>query len=193
MRQMLRGDSSRTVQAKVGSIRSPRDGKLRRRLAWAIGGAGAALLTTACSFSLPAGQAAATGSPSDPAGLVGTWLVTVTPVAPGVPFQSTLVYTRDGAVIEATSRPFTTPTADTSEGLGVWSGAGASVRTNFHKYLFDSQGHYIGRTVIVDNGTLNHQGTTYAGKAVATVYNVNGNVLAMLASSTTAQRMSVSA
>jgi len=43
-------------------------------------------------------------------------------------------------------RAFMTPTADTSEGLGVWSGAGASFRMTFHKYLFDSQSHYIGRT-----------------------------------------------
>jgi hypothetical protein len=183
----------RTIRAKVGSICSHRDGKLRGRLAWAIGGAGAALLMTACAFSLPAGQAAATGSASDPPGIVGMWLVTVTPVAPGVPFQSTIVYTRDGAVIEATSRPFMTPTADTSEGLGVWSGAGASVRMTFHKYLFDSQGHYIGRTVVVETETLNHQGSTYTGKAVATVLDVNGNVLTTIASSTSAQRMSVSA
>lgn len=181
----------RMVRAKVESIFAHRDGNLPARLAWAIGGAGAALLMTACAFSLPGSQAAASGSASDPASIVGTWLVTVTPVAPsGAPFQSTLIYTRDGAVIEATSRARMTPTADTSEGLGVWSGAGATVHTTFHKYLFDSQGHYVGRAVIVDTELLNHQDRTYAGKAVATLYDVSGNVLATLTYSSTAQRMS---
>lgn len=182
----------RTVQATVGRICSHRGGQVRGRLAWALGGAGVALLMTACSFSLPGQTVAAAGSASDPPGIAGTWLVTVTPAAPGVPFQSTIVFTREGAVIEATSRPFMPPTADTSAGLGVWSGAGASFRMTFHKYNFDGQGHYIGRTVVVEAETLNHQGSTYSGQAVSTVYDVNGNVLATIASSTTGQRMSVS-
>jgi hypothetical protein len=168
-----------TVRAKLRSV-------------FSFSAAAAALLITACGFSLSS-PAAASGSASDPPGIVGTWLVTVTPAAPGTPFQSTLVYTRDGAVIEATSRSFMAPTADTSEGLGVWSETGASVHVTFQKYLFNSQGNYIGRTVIVDTDTLDHQGTTFSGKALATFYDVNGNVLATIASSTSGQRMNVSA
>jgi hypothetical protein len=153
--------------------------------------AAAALLVAACgSFS---GQVAAAGPASDIPGAAGTWLVTVTPVATGVSFQSTVVYTRDGAVIEATSRPFVAPTADTSEGLGVWSQTGASVHVTFQKYLFNSQGIYIGRTVIADTDTLDHQGNSFSGNAVATFFDAQGNILTRLASSTSGRRMTLAA
>lgn len=153
--------------------------------------ASAALLMTACGF-FSSSPAAAAGGASDPPGIVGTWLVTVTPAAPGIAFQSILVYTRDGAVIEAGSRSFQAPTADTTEGLGVWSETGSSVQVRFQKYQFNSQGNYIGRTVIVDNDTLDHRASTFSGKAQATFFDVNGNVLATIASSTSGQRMSMS-
>lgn len=125
---------------------------------------------------------------SEHAQIVGTWVVTVTPSTPGGPFQSTIAFTSSGAVIEATSKPFTAPTTDTSEGLGVWETDGDSVHMTFQKYRFSSTGTYIGRTVVVETETLRGE-NAYTGHAVTTVYNPSGNVLMSFSSTSSAVRM----
>lgn len=157
---------------------------LLRRLTWAIVGATSMLVVTACGSAVVNGQAA-----TEDRSIVGTWVVNVTPNAPVPAFQSIIVFTRDGAVIEGTSKPFAAPVADTSEGLGVWSNAGDSVHMTFEKYLFDSQGHYAGRTIVTETDTLSNHGTEYAGTASTTIYGANGNTIATFTSSSQAQRM----
>ncbi|MGH7759818.1 MAG: hypothetical protein ACREOY_00135 [Candidatus Dormibacteraceae bacterium] len=114
----------------------------------------------------------------------------MTPPAPGLAFQSIIVFTRDGAVIEGTSKPFAAPIADTSEGLGVWTRSGDSIHMTFEKYLFNSSGGYAGKTLIFETDTLDHKGDAYTGQAQTTIYDPKGNVLASFPSSSTAQRMS---
>jgi hypothetical protein len=171
-------------------VRSVLSRRLWTTLAWTIA-AGSAFFMAGCGAPSLTGQAAAssTSAPAAPA-IIGTWVVTVTPSAPGGPFESIILFTRDGSVIEATSKAMTAPTADTSEGLGVWSGTGDTVRMTFEKYRFDALGHYIGRTVIVETDTLTDQGNAYMGKATTTVYDPNGNVLASFPSTSNAKRMS---
>lgn len=165
---------------------------MQGKLIMAATGVGGALVMAACGSASPAARPAARTAAlaSDRATIVGTWVDTVTPNAPGGKFESTIVFTASGAVVEATSKAFTAPTADTSEGLGVWKSDDESIRTTFQKYRFDATGNYIGKTVVVETEKM--QGpNAYNGNAVTTIYSPGGAVLASFTSTTHAIRMHV--
>ncbi|MBV8195598.1 MAG: hypothetical protein JOY80_08730 [Candidatus Dormibacteraeota bacterium] len=153
--------------------------------------ASGALLLAACGSPSPsAGSGSSPVLIAGPGNIVGTWIDTVTPNAPGGPFQSTLVFTNSGAVIEATSKAFAAPTTDISAGLGVWQPSGHTVEMTFHKYRFNSSGQYIGTTVIIETDTL-QSADAYSGKATTSIEDTLGHVLTSFTSTTSGQRMVV--
>jgi hypothetical protein len=88
------------------------------KLALSAGAIGGVVMLVGCGATAsPARPAVAVAQlAADRGHIAGTWIVTVTPVGvPGGPFQSTIAFTGSGSVIEATSKPFAPPTADTSE------------------------------------------------------------------------------
>lgn len=160
------------------------------RIVLATAAVGGALALAACGSSTTSHHAAATAALLASGGgtIAGTWVDTVTPNAPIAPFQSTIIWTDGGAIVEATSKANVAPVADVSGGLGVWKRDGSSFDMTFQKYLFNSSGSSIGRTVIVETDSL--QGDdAYSGHAVATIYNPAGGVVTTFNSTTHAVRM----
>lgn len=116
--------------------------------------------------------------------LAGTWKVTVQP--DGAPasaaFDSMLVYTSTGSVVETTSR------APSSAGLGVWDRRGAGrYSVVVEKYRFEGA-TYVGRTVIEETSRLAPDGARYTGRAVTTVLDASGQVLRTFGSTATGVR-----
>lgn len=120
--------------------------------------------------------------------ITGTWRVVVQP--DGAPtaaaFESTLVYTASGSVVEATSK------APSSAGLGSWErlGAGRYAMT-VQKYRFNGA-TYVGKTVIEEVQELDPDGRHYSGRATTTVLDAAGNVVASFSSTATGARMEAS-
>ncbi|HVE62953.1 MAG TPA: hypothetical protein VNB94_04035 [Mycobacteriales bacterium] len=120
--------------------------------------------------------------------IAGTWQVTVQP--DGAPstaaFESTLVYTATGSVIETTSK------APASAGLGAWErlGSGRYAMT-FQKYRFNGP-TYVGKTVIEEVQYVSPDGSQYTGRATTTVYDAAGNVVATISATATGSRMAAS-
>jgi hypothetical protein len=145
---------------------------MQGKLRVAASGSGVIVLAVCGSLAFAGNRgasAAALPTHNEQEHIVGTWVDTVTPNAPIGPFQSTIVFTGSGAVIKATSKAFAAPTADTSEGLGVWQeGAKGVVKMTTQKYLFDATGAYMGRIVIAETDTL-HGAGAYNGNAATTV------------------------
>ena len=117
--------------------------------------------------------------------LAGTWKVTVQP--DGAPahaaFESLLVYTSTGSVVETTSR------APSSAGLGVWDRRGAGrYSVVVEKYRFEGA-VFVGRTVISETSQLAPDGSRYTGRAVTTVLDASGQVLRTFASTATGVRL----
>ena len=117
--------------------------------------------------------------------LAGTWRVTVQP--DGAPaaaaFDSTLVYTSTGSVVETTSR------APSSAGLGVWDRRGAGrFEVVVEKYRFEGTA-FAGRTVVSERSQLTPDGSRYTGRAVTTVLDASGRVLRTFASTATGVRL----
>lgn len=166
---------------------------MRGKLVMASVGLGGALVLAALGSPILAGghRAPRAVLTAQQGGIVGTWLDTVTPTkGPVLPFLSTLVFTASGAVIEATSKSNVAPTAYVSEGLGVWKGEERTFKMTFQKYLFNSSGVWIGRTVIVETDTLQGD-NAYTGQAVTTIYNTADVVMISFPSTTAALRMHV--
>ena len=117
--------------------------------------------------------------------ITGTWRVLVQPDGPpgAAPFESTLVYTSTGSVVEATSK------APTSAGLGTWERLGdGRYAMTVEKYRFNGP-TYVGKTVIEETQQVEPDGSHYTGRAVTTVLDAAGNVLATFASSATGERL----
>jgi hypothetical protein len=159
-------------------------------------GAGvAAVAVLALVGVVPSGAGAAqdVGAPQDATSqphhggrqLAGTWRVTVQP--DGAPtaaaFDSTLVYTSTGSVVETTSR------APSSAGLGVWDRLGAGrFEVVVEKYRFEGA-VFAGRTVVSERSQLTPDGSRYTGRAVTTVLDASGRVLRTFASTATGVRL----
>ena len=116
--------------------------------------------------------------------LAGTWKVTVQP--DGAPasaaFESLLVYTSTGSVVETTSR------APSSAGLGVWDHRGAGrYEVVVEKYRFEGAA-YVGRTVVRETSQLAPGGARYTGRAVTTLLDASGQVVRSFGSTATGVR-----
>ena len=117
--------------------------------------------------------------------LAGTWRVTVRP--DGAPasaaFESLLVYTSTGSVVETTSR------APSSAGLGVWErlgGGRASVVVEKYRFAGTT---FLGRTVIHETSQVAPDGSRYTGRAVTTLLSPSGQVEATFTSTATGVRL----
>lgn len=116
--------------------------------------------------------------------LAGTWKVTVQPdgAPPSAAFESLLVYTSTGSVVETTSR------APSSAGLGVWDRTGAGrYEVVVEKYRFEGAA-YVGRTVIRETSQLAPGGARYTGRAVTTLLDASGQVVRSFGSTATGVR-----
>ena len=116
--------------------------------------------------------------------LAGTWKVVVQP--DGAPaaaaFESMLVYTSTGSVVETTSR------APSSAGLGVWDRRGGGrYSVVVEKYRFEGA-TYVGKTVIEETSRLAPDGARYTGRAVTTVLDASGQVVRTFGSTATGVR-----
>ena len=131
-----------------------------------------------------AGQAGAGQAADRGRQLAGTWRVTVQP--DGAPasaaFESLLVYTSTGSVVETTSR------APSSAGLGVWDRRGGGrFAVVVEKYRFSGT-TYVGRTVIEETSQVTPDGSRYTGRAVTTLLDAAGQVQTSFSSTATAVR-----
>ena len=117
--------------------------------------------------------------------LTGTWLVTVQPVngPSSESFESTIVYTATGSVLEATSK------APASAGLGTWERLGAGrYTTTFEKYRFNGS-TYVGKTRIEETQEISADGAEYVGRSTTTVLSPSDQVVATFQSTATATRI----
>ena len=102
--------------------------------------------------------------------IAGTWRVTVQPSnGPSTaPFESIIVYTSSGSVVEATSR------APASAGLGTWERVGAGrYASTFEKYRF-AGATYLGKTVVEEVEEVSPDGSRYTATATSTILNADG-------------------
>jgi hypothetical protein len=149
---------------------------------------GTAVLGTGVAMTLSAAMLAGTGSAdpeASPRQIAGTWTVTVQP--DGAPaaaaFESTLVYTSTGSVIEATSR------MPTSAGLGAWERLGSGrYSMTVTKYRFNGT-TFVGKAVIEEVQQVAPDGESYTGRATTTFYDASGAVVSRLSSTATGTRV----
>lgn len=125
------------------------------------------------------GTGAAAGGSSDDDGrskLAGTWNVTVLRPAPLPPLSSLQIFTSDGSVIEMANESPATRTAQYGSWERVENRLYASSGTMFR---FNPQtGAHVATMKINRNIRLSKDGRTFDQAAIATTYDLNGNVLA---------------